>query len=127
MKKYRKFHYYDVIFNEEARIDLFFTKKSNELYKLEIRWSSNQELKKTIISVLNNKYNNGKTTFASSLGENIMSNFKEWRPNNDTLLKYKSGIGSISLTYIDLSYQYNEYKEKKIKQLNIIVKDANKF
>jgi len=127
-EKYRIFHYYDVIFNKKARIDLYFTQNSNELYKLRIRWDSNKELKETIISVLNKKYNSGKRVFSSSIGENILFGFKEWRPNSTTLIKLKnSGITGLFLTYTDLSYENNEYKEKERKKLEIIVKDANKF
>ncbi len=126
-EKYRTFHYYDIIFNKKARIDLYFTAKSNELYKLKIRWNPSQELKETIISVLNKKYNSGTVAFGASLGENLTSRFKEWHPDKDTLLSLKSGMVGIHLTYTDLTYSDSEYKEKKKKKIDMIVKDASKF
>ena len=116
-EKYRIFHYYDIIFNKEATIDLHFTQKSNELYKLIIRWYANEELKKTIIPILDKKYHLS----------TVSGYINQWRPDNDTLITLENDITGLFLTYTDLSYQHSEYKYKERKQLEIIVKDANKL
>jgi len=126
-EKYRIFHYYDIIFNERARIDLYFTKKSNELYKVKITWRPNKELEDIIINILNKKYNEGNRVFPASFSKNILSNFKEWKPDSNTLIKMKTGIVGIEVTYIDLEYEFNEYKEKTRKKMNMIVTDSKKL
>jgi len=130
-KQYRTFYYYDNIFGERAKVLLTFTSKSNELYKITIKWNligkGTEEFKETLFTILDKKYNKGKMQINTNLGQNIFFKFREWNYNNKTIINARTSRHNIDLTYLDTVSQKTDTETKKKHKLNMIIKDAGKF
>ena len=129
-QNYRIFYYKDLLLGANARVALYFTQDSKKLYKVQINWNGLQnkkEFEEQLYKLMDRKYGERHIEMPSNVGEYVFSRKRVWEIDNNSILKSKASTAGIELVYLDKKYELDDYRTKKKKKLEIIIKDANKF
>ena len=135
LKKYphnRVFRYTTKLLNENAIIDLYFTKNSKKLYSIKVKWmKANKEFVDTVYELLDKKYGKREIVIPKNIGDYVFNTTRQWEPNKETIIQTKKSLGLTTLIYYDVKETHNEEREReeiKIeKKEKALIKDSDKF